>query len=1078
MEIRLFGAPALTLNGQPVTGFISNKAPALIYYLAAMEHAQMRELVATLLWTNTPELDAKRNLRTVLSNLRTVLGPFLEITRTTIRLKTESVALIDRASFVAKVKAAEQATADSSQRSALFATAADLYRGPLLEGFSIRDAEAFEAWLRHERDHLHRLALQALGELTAYYAHQGELLAGINYASHLLRLDPAREETHRRLMLLFALDGQRSAALAQYQACQAILRQEVGVEPNPETRQLFERIRAGEFDKNTALVIMPPAAGPPTVRHNLPAEFSAFVGRTIELQALQRHLHDPTCRLLTITGLGGVGKTRLALVAAQAMADATAMPFPAGIWFVPLSGVDAPGQSENRLATTIAESMHLPLPGSAPATQLVQALYDKKLLLVLDDFDQPAAIPLLTALLHGTPGVTLLVTALFRLNIRGEQVMNLVGLATPPPATLTLPGVAAPTTHMVEVLNAYGATQLFVQRARLVTTDFTLERTTGAAIVQICHLVQGLPLGIELAATWTRLLSCAEIAAEIAHNLDFLENQLADAPAQQRSLRAVFHHSWRLLSAPEQRCLRELALFRSGFTRAAATQVAGATLPLLAALIDNSFVRRSTPGLTMDTARTGTPPTGTARATGSDPGSLRYELPEVIRQFAAEQLGLAGEQAHMAARHADYYMTLLATQRPNLVGAGQSEALHAVSRDIENIRLAWQWSSDHLAEGGLGQLAQSLDPLFYFYDMRSWFQEGATVFAQTATQVAHYRVTSNQEAGATIVWAKLQARHGWFAFHLGHPVESRGLLEESLRQLRPLAPGEAVFTLNYLGALLRHLGEFAAAQRYAQEALALAQAHNDPLGASIALNILGQLASLQGNIEEARTRLRQALTLKRQIGDRWGLTYSLTYLGRVAQATGDYGAAQKLFQESLLIYQAIGDQRGIAFALQNLADTAYAAHQLDEAQAHYRESLRIYREIGNRAEASLTLARLGETTCAAGDPGLAAQQLHEALAMAWSVQATPGLLAATLGLVMVTLASGQPAQAVQPLQLVFHHPASSQAQKHKAQQLLADLGVDMTGDMSGDMSGDSLVPDGNREALTLARYVQAQLETI
>lgn len=1074
LEIRLFGAPVLTLNGQPVTGFISNKAPALIYYVAAMEHAQMREVVATLLWTDTPELDAKRNLRTLLSNLRTVLGPFLEITRTTIRLKTESVALIDSASFVAKVKAAEQADPDSSQRSALLAEAAALYRGPFLEGFAIRDAEAFETWLRQEREHLHRLALQALGELTAYYAHQGDLLSGINAASHLLRLEPTREETHRRLMLLLALNGQRSAALAQYQACQAILQQEIGVGPHSETRQLFERIRAGEFDKNPALFILPPTPGPPTVRHNLPAEFSAFVGRTVELQALERQLQDPTCRLLTITGLGGVGKTRLALAAAQAMADATDGPFPAGIWFVPLSGVDTSGQSENRLATAIAESMQLPLPGSAPATQLVQALYEKKLLLVLDDFDQPAATPLLTALLHGTPGVTLLVTARLRLNIRGEQVLNLAGLATPPAAILTLPAGATPPAHLVEVLNAYAATQLFVQRARLVAADFTPDRTTGAAIVQICDLVQGLPLGIELAATWTRLLSCTEIAAEIAHNLDFLENQLADAPAQQRSLRAVFHHSWRLLSAPAQRCLRELTLFRSGFTRAAATQVAGATLPLLAALVDHSFVRRSAPGLELETAHIGTAHSGTARDTGSDPGSLRYELPEVIRQFAAEQLGLASAQAHMAARHADYYMTLLATQRPHLVGVGQSEALHTLSRDIENIRLAWQWSSDHLAEGGLVQLAQSLDSLFHFYDMRSWFQEGATVFAQTATQVAHYRATGSQAADVTIVWAKLQARHGWFAFHLGHPVESRALLEASLRQLRPLAAAEAVFPLNYLGALLRHLGEFAAAQGYVQEALELAQAHDDSLGASIALNILGQLASLQGNIEEARARLHQALTLKRQIGDRWGLTYALTYLGRVAQDAGDYGAAQKLFQESLLIYQAIGDQRGIAFALQNLADTAYAAGQLDEAQAHYRESLRIYREIGNRAEASLTLARLGETTCAAGDPALAAQQLHEALAMAWAVQATPGLLAATLGLAIVTLAGGQSTQAVQPLHLVFHHPASTQAQKQKAQQLLADHGVDTTIDTTVASPGTA----GTSEALTLARYVQAQLETL
>lgn len=227
MEIRLFGAPALILNGQPVTGFISNKAPGLIYYVAALEHAQMRELVATLLWTNTPEVDAKRNLRTLLSNLRTVLGPFLAITRTTIQLKTEHIALIDSVSFVAKVKAAEQAPADSSQRSALFAEAAALYRGPFLEGFSLRDAEAFETWLRQEREYLHRLALQALGELTAYYVHQGELLAAINYASRLLRLDPPHEESHRRLMLLLALahphpllsGGPGRSALAGFALC-------------------------------------------------------------------------------------------------------------------------------------------------------------------------------------------------------------------------------------------------------------------------------------------------------------------------------------------------------------------------------------------------------------------------------------------------------------------------------------------------------------------------------------------------------------------------------------------------------------------------------------------------------------------------------------------------------------------------------------------------------------------------------------------------------------------------------------------------------------------------------------------
>ncbi len=1058
IEIRLFGTPSLRVNGQPVTGFISNKAPALVYYLAATEHTQMRDLLATLLWTNTPEPDAKRNLRTVLSNLRTVLNPFLEITRTTVSLNTTTVALIDSAMFMANIKAAEQVELDSAQRGALLAEAVALYQGSLLDGFHTRDAEAFEEWLRNEREHFQRLALQTLSELTAHHAHQGELLAGINYASRLLTLDPTREETHRRLMLLFALDGQPGAALAQYHRCQAILRQELGSEPQLETIELFERIRAGEFKHNPALSIMRTAMEPLAVRHNLPAEFSAFVGRAEELQQLQQQLQDATCRLLTIAGLGGVGKTRLALAAAQSLVASTnAMAFPAGIWFVPLSGLEAVGQIENHLATAIAESMQIPLTGGAPTTQLIQALYDKALLLILDDFDHPAATPLLTALLHGTHNVKLLVTARSRLNLRGEQVVSLDGLAVPP-ASLLRPELAVTTAESAALLNAYAATELFMVRARTVTPHFTLNRATATAIVQICQLVQGLPLGIELAATWVRLLSCAEIAAEIAQNLDFLENTLADAPVQQRSLRAVFHASWRLLSTPEQQCLRQLALFRGGFTRGAAAKVAGAVLPLLALFVDKSFVRRTVPTINTGTDSIGTDDTGANYAAGN----VRYELPEVIRQFAAEQLAAAGEKARTAARHADYYITLLASQRPQLVGGGQTEGLHTIGRDIENIRTAWQWSGTHLSDGGLAQLGQSLDALFHYYDMRSWFQEGATVFAQTAAQVAHHLATTNRDASATIIWAKLQARHGWFAFHLGQSRESRSLLEESLQQLQLLAANEAIFNLNYLAAILRHQGEFSAAQRYAQAALQLAQAHEEPMGASIALNILGQVASLLGKVEEARAHLRQALALKRQLGDRWGLTYSLTYLGRVAQATGEYAAAQKLFQESLLIYQAIGDQRGVAFALQNLADTAYAAGQISTAQTHYRESLQIYRDIGNRAEASRTLSRLGEATCAAGDYAVAAQQVDEALTLAWTVQSTPDMLAALLGLAALMMATGLPEQAVQPLQLVYHHSASSQAQKQKAAQRLATIGADSS-------SSDAT------SASNLAMYIQIQL---
>lgn len=1058
LQIRLFGTPSITLDGKPVTGFISNKSAAAVYYLAATNRTQARNLLATLLWTNSSEPYAKKNLRNVLSNLRDLLEPFLEITRDEVSFKVGMVDVVDSVRFATQLNAAAKLPVASQERNALLAETVALYQGPLLDGFSITNAEAFEEWALSEREHFHLLAMQAFNDLVVYSAQQGEFLSGIDYASRLLTLDPLREETYRNLMFMLALDGQTNAALAQYHTCQRILQTELGVEPDPETRKLYERIRAGEFSKSNPIALAPPVVRP---HHNLPAELTSFVGRRAEMAQALARLQDPTCRLVTITGLGGVGKTRLALQIARSLAteglvmtpvsNATRQGFlPEGVYFVPLAGLEASPELENVLAASIADSLQIPLAGDiAPAIQLIHALVDKNLLLVLDNFEHLiGATPFLVALLEKTRSLKLLVTSRVRLNLRSEQLISLDGLSTPGPDELVHAMVVDEA-----ILNAYSATQLFVQRARVVLPDLVLSATTNAAIVRICHLVQGLPLGLELAAAWLRMLTCEEIASEIQRHLDFLDNSQTDTPIHQRGLRAVFNHSWRLLSPAEQQLLRQLAVFRGGFTRVAAGTVTTAPLALLAALIDKSLVRRSDPRPGLD-------------ATGDFSGRARYELPEVISQYAVEFLVQLGEYDTIATRHAAYYTDFLSAHYPHLLGGKQPEALRTIGAEIENIRAAWQWSTLHLEpdDVGLVRIARSLSPLFQFYDMRSWFQEGATLFAQTAARLAPWLktdATANDAADYAIVHAKVQARWGWFAFHLGRHTESRTLLEESLVRLRAFnAEAESVFNLNYLGAVLRHLGEFAAAETRLQAGLALAQKYDDRLSASIALNTLGQLASLQGDLARAQTFCRQALTIKREIGDRWGMTYSLTYLGRVVQATGNYGAAQKLFEESLAICQEIGDQRGAAFALQNLADTAHLSGQFDAAQTHYQASLQIYYAIGSRAEASLTLARIGAVACAQGDYGLADRRLREALALAWSVQAIPSLLASVVGLAALAIATGQPEQAWPPLQLVYHHPASSQQQKQQAEQLMATLAT---------------APSRPALATTLEAYVQMQL---
>ncbi|MCE7982280.1 MAG: hypothetical protein DYG89_13880 [Caldilinea sp. CFX5] len=1049
-QIKLFGTPAITRDGQPVTGFISNKAAAAIYFIVAGAQTQGRDLLATLLWTNSIDTYAKKNLRNVLSNLRDLLGDVLEITRETVSLPASLYETVDSNRFLALFKQAEQTTLADQRRDHLAAAVA-LYQGPFLDGFHIADAEAFDEWLRSERERFGLLAIQALHELVAGSGPQGKVLEGINYATQLLKLDPLREETHRHLMQLLALDGQVSAALAQYRTCQKLLQSELGVDPDPETQDLYRRIQAGEFRKEstTALTTIPMAipAAPPVVpvktspRIVLPAVITGFVGRVAEVAQVQQRLAEPGCRLLTITGMGGVGKTRLALRAGHALANRSLNASPPiytdGIYFVPLAALTPNAQSEHQLPTAIAVQLQLPLSGAtAPATQLIQALYDKDLLLILDNCEHLPMAPLLSPLLQETRYLQCLVTSRSRLNVHGEHLLQLSGLTTPDDA----PAVASPGDGESD------ATRLFVQSVQAIHADFALDRQTTPLVTKICQLLHGLPLGIELAASWVRFLSLEEIAQEIQQNLDFLDTTLDAQPDPQRSLRAVFMNSYRLLSTAEQQVLRRLSVFRGGFTRAAATHITGATLPMLAALSDKSLLERT--GLPADKP--------TKRATGA---WLNYRLHPVIHQYAAEQLALAQEASTTQERHASYIVGMLAEQRSALQGTGQQAALQLIHSEIENVRAAWQWLIDHLVQGDVAladnetQISQGIDSLFHFYDMRSWFQEGEAVFGQLARQLATFATTGaatttpDEAETVYMAWslqAKAQARQGWFAFHLGRYAESRRLLVESLQRLQELdAEVETIFNLNYLGALLRHLGEFAQATTYLQEALRLARRHNDPMSTSIALNILGQIASLQGDAVEARRLCQEALQIKRTIGDRWGMTYSLTYLGRVIQASGDYGTAQKLFAESLTICEAIGDQRGAAFALQNLGDTAFAAGDLATAGQRYQESLALYRTIGNRAESSLTLARLGETYRAGGEQSQARQVLVEALGLAWSLSSTPGLLASLLGLAALDLAVGKPAEAISPLRYVYQHPASSQEQIKQAAQLLNTIGADM-----------------------------------
>jgi predicted ATPase/DNA-binding SARP family transcriptional activator len=649
LTLRLLGTPQVSREGAPVSGFISAKAQGLLYYLAVTGRPHTREALAGLFWSDMPEVQAAKNLRNVLSNLRALAGTHLLISRQDVAFDRTSAYWLDVELFLSTLGDAATRDLGALHR------AVELYQGDFLDGFYVGEALAFEEWVLGRRALLKGHVLQALHTLVTRHLEREEYAAGIDYANSLLAIEPWREETHRHLMILLARSRQRSAALVQYETCRRVLARELNVEPMPETTALYEHLRA--------------AAAPPP--HNLPPQPTAFVGRQAELAEVARFLSKPNDQLLTLVGPGGIGKTRLALQAAARCVEPEASyetHFADGVFVVPLAvGLSGRDEAQPSLIAAMADALHFSFQGPVhPQAQLLGYLREKRMLLVLDNFEHLVSeARQLGDILRLAPGIKLLVTSRTRLNLQEERLLELTGLEYP--AAREVPA-AVPG----RLLEGYSAIALFVQQARRARPGFILEPGSEPAVVHICQLAEGVPLAIELAASWLRVLSCAEILAELEQGLDILTSSMQNVPARHRSLRAVFEHSWALLSPPEQVLFRQLAVFRSSFRREAAAQVVGASLPLVAGLADKSLLRRNADG--------------------------RYEVHELLRQYADEHLRADPqefEQVHD--QHCRYYANLLTAFQPQLQGGGAElqAAMAALSAERENVRAAWNWAVEH-----------------------------------------------------------------------------------------------------------------------------------------------------------------------------------------------------------------------------------------------------------------------------------------------------------------------------------------------------------------------------------------------
>jgi predicted ATPase/DNA-binding SARP family transcriptional activator len=638
LKLELLGSVNISLDGSALEGLRYVKTKALLCYLALSGRSHSREALAGLLWGDSLDKDARHNLRNVLSKLHHVLPEHLVVGRESVALNRNSSYSLDVGAFLAKLNDADaQALSE----------AVSLYRGDLLEGFYVRDAPEFEAWLAGERERLRQLALQALYTLAVYHGEREDYRAGIEVLNRLLALEPWREDAHRQLMVLLARSGQRDAALAQYRSCRRLLAEELGVEPAAETTELHDKVQGGEITLSRL------------TRHNLPLSLTLLLGRHEELARMAGLLAEPSCRLLTLCGAGGIGKTSLALAAARGALES----FPDGVFFVSLAAIDKP----ELVPAVIAQALGLRAASAEPLLESLKAgLQARKVLLVLDNFEHLLdAAPLVSELLTACPELKVVVTSRAVLNLRGEVECDVPPLAVPDPSHLPEP----------EGLLAYPAVALFYERARAVKPSFALTRENAMTIVTICARLDGLPLAIELAAARVRFMSLGELLTRLKERLKILTGGARDLPPHQRTLQSTIAWSHELLEPELKALFARLAVFVGSFNLEAAEEVRAAPSPLdldtfegVTRLANKSLLRHE-----------------------DSSGKVRFRMLETIREYGLERLKESGEETAVRDQHAACYRALVEKAAPELSRREQALWLDRLEREHHNLRAALEW---------------------------------------------------------------------------------------------------------------------------------------------------------------------------------------------------------------------------------------------------------------------------------------------------------------------------------------------------------------------------------------------------
>lgn len=936
--LRCFGGFRLEVEGEEITNFGTNKARALLVYLAIEAPRSFRRShLAGLFWSEYTETQALHNLRQTVFWLRKSIPhkakqpPLLITVQDTIGINPDINFWVDVKAFQSAYHTALKFFSKDQRFDRLdilrLEEAIGLFKSPFLDRFALDESQLFDEWVLTLRESTNQKASEIMTLLCEYHERRADYVHASELADRIIELTPWDETAYAHSMRLYAVRKQWGPAKKRYHQLRDYYQDSFSIEPEPSITDLFEQIRS------LSLINASLSPSTPTVKPHLPDLLPSFFGRKIEMNELVGMFADPKIRLVTMIGMGGIGKTRLAIELGHLLHGL----YLHGVFFIPLHGIS----SLAGLVHLVAETLDLLFSNSAPhQRQLMDYLREKRCLLIMDCFEhllaEQGTCEFLAELLAYAPGMKLLVTSRERLNLQEEHVFLLSGLYS-----------YHETAAAALERGSSDALALFMDRARRGNHQFTLDPQTLLLAHKLCQIVEGHPLSIELMASATNALAIPDLLFDLETSLLAIKSPILNGSSEQRSLPAVLERSWRYLTENQKTVMCKLACFRGGFTEKAAIEVAQTNKTILSALVDKCFLRID-------------------RFT-------HYNLHQIIRQFARQKSVEANLYQATLYSHATYYIALLDDMAENNPCIYTEDVLEQIDADLVNFKDAWHYFIENKQSQ---RLSQSVEPLYQFFNIRSRFQEGIDLFQEA------FQLTEESHQGDTLN-GKLAIRIGSLAHRLRHDELAFQMFSRAMKTFRDSSDvHELGLALIGFGSHYLRAKQFKLALQYAQESLACFQEVGNLSNQAAAYELLGLIANRTADFSRAKEMLTLSIRFSRQLNDRRGMISVLNQLGDLACNEGDFIAAERYFLESLEISRSFKDRFNQAILLNNLA-SVYRPQKAYEQEAQVLlESMAICRDIGDRDGEAIALNNVADLAVIQGNYPLAIDYCERALDIA------------------------------------------------------------------------------------------------